>query len=72
MKKKLRDFEDVSRSIPEYENQLAILRSEIERLNGVLKSKVDENSIYDSELRKYKYEYETLQRRYSEIEVNLR
>lgn len=61
----------MKRQIPEYEHQMNVLKAEIERLNNVLRSKVEENSSYETELRKKNYEFEALQRQYADLEGHL-
>ena len=39
----------------EYDNRIVSLTQEIERLNGVLRSKVDENEGLQRELKNYEY-----------------
>ena len=55
LKNRVRQSEDMNRQLPEYEHQLSVVKNEIERLNNVLKGKVEECSAYETELRKYKY-----------------
>ena len=41
----------MERKLAEYENRMALLTQEIERLNSVLKSKVEQNDNLNNELR---------------------
>jgi len=45
---------------------MSLLSQEIERLNSLLKTKLEESGSFESELRKYKFEYENLQRKCNE------
>jgi uncharacterized small protein (DUF1192 family) len=40
LKRRLQELSDVNRKVAEYENRIALMAQEIERLNGNLKSKV--------------------------------
>ena len=53
----------------EYENRMMTLNQEIERLNGILKIKVDENASYEGRLRSLSAETEQLRRVNSEYEL---
>lgn len=55
----------------EYENRMMTLNQEIERLNGILKIKVDENASYEGRLRSLSAETEQLRRVNSEYELKL-
>ena len=49
------DNEEMGRRIKEYDNRIVSLTQEIERLNGVLRTKVDENEGLQRELKNYEY-----------------
>ena len=51
MRKELLKLADANRKIGEYESSLNRLNNEIQRLNHVLKVKVDENNEYEANLR---------------------
>ena len=42
LRRRLNDLGEANRKIAEYENRIALLTQEIERLNGNLRTKVDE------------------------------
>lgn len=45
--------EDLSRRLNDYDNRIAQLSQEIERLNGVLRAKVNENETLKSEFKSF-------------------
>ena len=51
---------DVNRKVAEYENRIALMAQEIERLNGTLKKKVEENSNFENRLYQLTQEIERL------------
>lgn len=68
---RLRDASSTNSKLPEYETKIALMAQEIERLNGLLKGKVDENSNYENRFRAYQQEIEGLKRVASELEFKL-
>ena len=64
LRKRLTELSEVNRKIAEYENQIALLSQEIERLNAMLRNKTDE-------LRQRESEIEVLKRRNSELEYSI-
>jgi len=42
LRRRLRDVEDIQRKVAEYENRIAIMSSEIERLNSTLRSNAED------------------------------
>ena len=56
----------------EYENRVALMSQEIERLNGALRAKVDELSSWEAKWRALQQENETLRRSQSQLESKLR
>lgn len=59
---------EANRKIAEYENTLAKLNNEIQRLNMVLRGKVDEISEYDANLKKANTEIQEYRRRLHDLE----
>ena len=64
LRKRLTELSEVNRKVAEYENQIALLSQEIERLNAMLRNKTDE-------LRQRESEIEVLKRRNSELEYSI-
>lgn len=71
LKKRLSDGGEVSRKVGEYESRLLSLNQEIERLNGVLRIKVDENSNYEGKIKGLNIDNDGLRRQVSEFEYRL-
>ena len=57
---------ELNRRIAEYENKMALLSQEIERLNVTLRGKVEEISGLEQRNRSLQHEYEISQKRMSE------
>lgn len=73
-----RENEDLRKSInasnetiARYENKIALLSQEIERLNENLRIKVNENSNYEIKSRNFLQEIETLKRKNNEYELTI-
>ena len=64
MRRRLNDLSEANRKISEYENRIALLSQEIERLNMNLRNKVDENKTLSQEV-------EGSRRRGGEYEVTI-
>lgn len=60
-----------SSKLAEYETRIALMAQEIERLNGLLKGKLDQNSNYENRFRAYQQEIEGLKRIASDLEFKL-
>jgi chromosome segregation ATPase len=57
--------------VPEYEAKIAIIGQEIERLNGLLRSRGEEIASAEGKLRIFEREYESLQRKLGDQEGSL-
>ena len=62
---------EVNRKVSEYESRITMLSQEIERLNGNLRSKVDENSQLENNNRFLLQDIENQKRRLSEYEITV-
>lgn len=62
---------DVNRKVAEYENSIANLSTEIQRLNSILKVKLEENSNLQSSLRQLQQEIEGYRRSINEYESKI-
>ena len=71
LRRRLNDLGELNRKIAEYENKIALLTQEIERLNGNLRIKVEEVSSWESKHRSLIQETEVLKRRNNEFEVTI-
>ena len=71
LRRRLNDLGEANRKIAEYENRIALLSQEIERLNGNLRSKVEENNQLENNNRFLLQDVETQKRRLSEYEVKV-
>ena len=68
LRRRLQELGEVSRRVAEYENRVALMSQEIERLNGALRGKVDELSSWEGKWRALQQENETLRRSQSQLE----
>jgi len=75
MRTKITQFEQTiyekDRRIAEFENKIAILNQEIERLNVNLRKIVDENSGLDQQLRSARNDLENAQRKVGQMEGSI-
>lgn len=62
MRRRLQELSDITRKVSEYENRIALMSQEIERLNGTLRIKVDEISGWDNKYRILLQENENMKR----------
>ena len=53
LRRRLSELAEVNRKVAEYENKIALLSQEIERLNGNLRHKVEENNNLKQNLSQY-------------------
>lgn len=67
--KRFKDFSEVTMSIREYQAKLGQVGQEVERLNGVLRSKSEELAAAQSRIRLLEHEQESLQRRLNDQEA---
>ena len=59
---------DVNRKLAEYENRIALMSQEIERLNNALRLKLEESNSYEQRIRALEDENNQLRRSQSEYE----
>ena len=71
LRRRLNDLGDVNRKVSDYENKITLLSQEIERLNGNLRLKLDENGNLEREYRAAQQELEMMRRKNSEYEVTI-
>ena len=57
LKRRLQELSDVNRKVAEYENRIALMAQEIERLGSTLKSKNEEIDGLRKSLNEYEYKY---------------
>ena len=63
MKKRLLEVADLNHKLAEYENRIALLSQELERVNGNLRAKVDEVRGLEANNRNLQQEIEILRRK---------
>ena len=68
MERKLIELTNISRQVPEYENKMAMLAQEVERLDITLKSKVKELQDKDKRLNDLDFEAESNRRKMGSLE----
>lgn len=61
-RRRLAELSDLNRKLAEYENRIALMSQEIERLNGALRQKAEETSGYQLQLRQLQEHNEELRR----------
>ena len=71
LRRRLNELAEVNRKVAEYENKIALLSQEIERLNGNLRNKVDENGQLNSKAQALTQEIDVLKRRNNEYEITI-
>ena len=71
MRRRLNELADVNKKVSEYENKLMLLSQELERVNGNLRLKVDENSQLENNNRMLAQEVEGLKRKIGEYEFSI-
>ena len=71
MNRKIRELTDANRKIAEYDNKITVLSQEIERLNGILKTKLGEIHNLDEKCRSRDNELASYQRRVQEYETTI-
>lgn len=69
MRRNLQDAGNITRKISEYENKIVVLSQELERLNGNLRNKVDENNNLETAVRNLQQDNERMRKIQSEYEV---
>jgi len=62
LRRRLQELGDANRKLAEYDNRIALLSQEIERLNTMLRSKVEELSGWESRFRALQQENDGLRR----------
>ncbi len=72
LRRRLQELGDISRKVAEYENRIALMSHEIERLNGNLRNKVEEISNWDKNYRILQQENENLKRAQGDMEMRIR
>jgi chromosome segregation ATPase len=72
MSRRVNDLENSNRKIGEYENALALLSQERERLEMVAKSKVAESSEKEQRIQQLEYENENFKRKNSSLENRMK
>jgi chromosome segregation ATPase len=72
MSRRVNDLENSNRKIGEYENALALLSQERERLEMVAKSKVAESSEKEQRIQQLEYENENFKRKTSSLENRMK
>ena len=71
LSRKMQELSNSNRKIAEYEGKISILSQEIERLNGILKSKLAEISNSEEKCRSRDNEIVTYQRKLQEYESTI-
>ena len=72
LSRRVNDLENSNRKIAEYENALALLSQERERLEMVAKSKVAESSEKEQRIQQLEYENENFKRKTSSLENRMK
>lgn len=72
MRRRLQELADVNRKLAEYENRIALMSQEIERLNGALRTRVEELSSWESKFRAVQVENDGLKRAQADMEYRIR
>ena len=71
LKRRINDLSDVNRKVGDYENSVGTLSAEIQRLNDVLKLKLEENNNLQNNIRLIQQESEAYRRSVSEYEIKI-
>ena len=61
-RRRLQELNDVNRKLAEYENRIALMSQEIERLNNTLRLKVEESNGFEKRVRALEEENDKLRR----------
>ena len=69
LRRRLNDLQEANRKISEYESKIVTLSHELERVNGNLRLKMDENNSLEQKNRAYVQEIDNLNRRVGENEI---
>ena len=72
LRRRLQELGDVNRKVAEYENRIALMSQEIERLNVALRGKMEELSGWENKYITLQQENENLRRNQSQLESKLR
>ena len=72
LRRRLQELGDVNRKVAEYENRIALMSQEIERLNVALRGKMEELSGWENKYITLQQENENLRRNQSLLESKLR
>ena len=72
LRRQLQELSNVSRKVAEYENRIALMSQEIERLNGTLRVKVEDISGWENKFRALQQENENLKKSLNQLETKLR
>ena len=67
LRRRLQELADVNRKLAEYENRIALMSQELERISGALRSKSDEVTNWENRYRTLQSEYDGLKRSQSEL-----
>ena len=62
LRRRLQELNDVNRKLAEYENRIALMSQEIERLNNTLRLKVEESNGFEKRVRALEEENDKLRR----------
>lgn len=64
LRRRLQQFSEINRKLADYEAKIVSLSQEIQRLNGILRVKLEENTSLDGRVRQTGQELENLRRQY--------
>lgn len=71
LRRKLLETGDLNRKISEYENRIALLSQEIERLNSLTRGKSDDANKYEMSLKNLQFEFDNYKKQVRDNEANV-